>query len=51
MAMVAKDMDHDRAWRALPTKTAPELQAFFHASTYFTIGDGCMALFCEDRWI
>lgn len=44
-------IDQDRAWSQLPIKTAPEVQAFFRASTFTTIGDGKQALFCEDRWI
>ena len=44
-------IDQDRAWSQLPIKTAPEVQAFFRASTFTTIGDGKQALFWEDRWI
>lgn len=37
--------DNNRAWSQLPIKTAPEVQAFFSASTFYRIGDGRTALF------
>ena len=37
--------DSDRAWSELPIKTAPEVQAFFRASTFYRVGDGRTALF------
>lgn len=43
--------DQDRAWSQLPINTAPEVQAFFRASTFTVIGNGRHALFWEDRWI
>jgi hypothetical protein len=43
--------DQSRAWSQLPIKTAPEVQAFFRASTYTIVGDGKTALFWEDRWV
>jgi hypothetical protein len=43
--------DQDRAWSQLPINTAPEVQAFFRASTFTVIGNGIHALFWEDRWI
>jgi hypothetical protein len=43
--------DNVRAWSELPIKTAPEVHAFFHASTFYRIGDGCTTLFWEDKWI
>ena len=44
-------IDRDRAWSQLPIKTAPEVQAFFKASTFTVISNGRQALFWEDRWI
>lgn len=43
--------DQERAWSQLPIKTAPEVQAFFRASTFMLLGDGRQALFWEDKWI
>ena len=43
--------DSDRAWSQLPIKTAPEVQAFFKASTFTVLGDGRNTLFWEDRWL
>lgn len=43
--------DSDRAWSQLPIKTAPQVQAFFRASTFMGIGDGRTALFWEDCWL
>lgn len=43
--------DEDRAWNQLPIKTAPQVQAFFRASTVMTFGDGRQALFWEDNWL
>lgn len=43
--------DHDRAWSQLPNQTSKQVQAFFKALTYTRLGDGCRALFWEDRWI
>jgi hypothetical protein len=40
--------DTDRAWSQLPIKTAPQVQAFFRASTFMEIGAGLIALFWED---
>ncbi|CAD6221625.1 unnamed protein product [Miscanthus lutarioriparius] len=42
---------HDRAWSKLPIQTAPEVLAFFRASTFIIIGDGTQTRFWEDRWI
>lgn len=44
-------VDHDRAWSQLPIRTAPEVLAFFKASTHTTVRDERRALFWEDRWI
>lgn len=46
-----QEVDHDRAWSQLPISTAPEVQAFFRASTFTAIGDCRQALFWEDRWL
>lgn len=43
--------DDDRAWSQLPLQTAPEVKAFFRASTFMSLGDGSHALFWEDKWI
>ena len=43
--------DHDRAWSQLPLHTAPEVKAFFRASTLMLLRDDCQALFWEDKWI
>jgi hypothetical protein len=42
--------DTNRAWSQLQIKTAPQVQAFFRASTFMEIGDGLTALFWEDCW-
>lgn len=43
--------DSSPAWSQLPLDVAPEVQAFFRASTYTELEDGMTTLFWDDRWL